>query len=1584
MFGKNPNNINNPPPKRFYYKKTWFSGVKIPRWKLSLGLAGVVLMLVIVLFSNQIGDLLSLFGLRAAGPDFLMEVEPPVITLGPDETTAVYEVRLTPVDPIAGIVGAATLSVIIDDPNVVSTSFDLNPVVFDPSYQATIISHLTIVTSLPHPLTETIIDFAVMAGGPFHSILDNIISMIIKTDTARLVLEGQPSPDFSILVAPKNRTIYSGDATSYTVTLTSLNGFAGDVMLTSPDLVGITGSYLNSFNFSLNPVPLVADEVRTIDLDMTSLAGLTDMFNINFLVIGTAVTGTPPVTIEHSDSASLTILPVQDYKITVTNTPQTKAPGETATYPITIERINGFTEAITLTSDLVLPHASISKVEFSSTIINVGDPTPTISLTANIPTPDATVNFIVFGNVDNLNDDGPAMRQSAGMMYIVNAVDYTLEVTPPAISVFAGDTAVYTVTIHPLNGFNEPVQLTDNVLTNFGTYVESVTYDANPITVSTSMRIKTKPGVTHPGFDFTVTGTSQPSGIIRFDMANLAIGVTPDYSISIDPLLRIVAPGQSAQYTVTLTRIGGFTSDVNLVTDLATQPGVESAIFNPVMLTGGNLVSTLTVTAKILAANADYPFVVDGRTLDLQGVPAIRYSEEAHFVIQSTADFFITIEAPKSQTVAPGGVATYHILLTRLNGYRETVTLTHDLISPFVASAIFDDNTMEDGDNDAYLTVTATDPADAISLPFIVTGTGLVEGIMANRTDNAVFAIQNMEDYQISINPDSRTVAPGGVTTYDITLTRMFSFTGNVTLTTDLTSKAGVQSAVFNPLVLSGGTLVSTLTVTAQNPTANASHIFIVYGDTPLLNGVPARRTDTATLNIVNTPDFNIAVIPPSITIAPGQTAVYDVNLQIINGYTNTVTLSDNLIGTYGAWLSSATYDSSTLSPASPSTKLRVTAKLGIGNQDIIGFIVTGNGLVGGVPANRTDTADLLIRNPYDYSIAIDPNSRTVAPGGNTTYDVTLTRNFGFTGAITLTTNLGAMTGVSSAILNPIVLTGGNLTSTLTVIANNPALDANHLFTVFGDTPMLNTGPATRTAQATFIIENNEDFTVSITPKTKQIAPSGTALYNITANRVNGFNGNITLTNDLVGEPGILSALFTDPILNSGETATTLTVVTTGNISTSDIPFLIFGSGSPEGIPTQRQDNATLSIVDFTISITPNSRTIVPGQSTSYTVNLVRLNGFTGTVDLTTDLGTKSYISSALFADTALGSGQNSTTLNVITTGPAPDTDINFIVTGNSTVDTITLSHQTGALLRLITLTIPDFTITVTPKTRTVNAGESTTYDVLMHRLNGFAESVTLSNDLLTNYGDYIASATFGWDILPGGNTDITTTLYVTSKVISGNIDVPFTVTGKETVTGLPEHSDTATLSIVVEVVTPPSGGGGGGGSYTPPAPTAPETPTVPTTGGGEQDYTITVDALTDTTIHPGQSATYLVTIYRIGSFDGPVDLTTDVLQLNPDVASATFTKTTIPAGETTTQLVLIARPNTVIDSRTVFNVQGFNTSIGERKDDDKVAIVVPPQLPSTGPAPTTGFWLWLMFLLFISWEHAFNPKAIISAKKAR
>src|SRR5204863_321331 len=106
------------------------------------------------------------------------------------------------------------------------------------------------------------------------------------------------------------------------------------------------------------------------------------------------------------------------------------------------------------------------------------------------------------------------------------------------------------------------------------------------------------------------------------------------------------------------------------------------------------------------------------------------------------------------------------------------------------------------------------------------------------------------------------------------------------------------------------------------------------------------------------------------------------------------------------------------------------------------------------------------------------------------------------------------------------------------------------------------------------------------------------------------------------------------------------------------------------------QDAPPTAVPDFTISATPNSRSIACGSGTTYTATIAATNGFSGTV---------TFSASGLPTGTSGG-----------------------------------LAHSTS-----VTLGVTDFSVAVSPASRTITAGSNTTYTLTVSALNGFSGTVT-------------------------------------------------------------------------------------------------------------------------------------------------------------------------------------------------------------------------------------------------------------------
>jgi hypothetical protein len=201
----------------------------------------------------------------------------------------------------------------------------------------------------------------------------------------------------------------------------------------------------------------------------------------------------------------------------------------------------------------------------------------------------------------------------------------------------------------------------------------------------------------------------------------------------------------------------------------------------------------------------------------------------------------------------------------------------------------------------------------------------------------------------------------------------------------------------------------------------------------------------------------------------------------------------------------------------------------------------------------------------------------------------------------------------------------------------------------------------------------------------------------------------------------------------------------------------------------------TITVADFALSATPTSRTVLPGAGTSYTATVTGGTGFGATVSFSVS-GLPAGASGAFTKTAVTGSG--SSTLNVTTSLSTPAGSY-----------PLTIKGTTGPLTHSVTVTlvvVGNFTLAVSPASRTISRGHSTTYTVTITPGQGFSGTVNLSATGLPN----LATATFApTSVVTSG----TSTLKVVTKKRVARGTFILTITGSS---GARVHSATVTLVI--------------------------------------------------------------------------------------------------------------------------------------------------------------------------------------------
>ena len=1296
-----------------------------------------------------VGFILNLLAAGAV-PDFSLEITSPAgepagndvqITAGND---APYTITVTAINGFRGIVNLQHTGFTDYMPPLgdVITGIDFPTAVDiddDTPHDVALVVHTNGALIAPVDINFTVRGIDVMGN--------------IRSDNGILhIIPAPPAPDFQITATPSTGmprdellryVTYPGGQVQYNITVLREDLWGGvveaDVVWSDEDAAARDierVEFDNGGHFTEGST----QELAVLTIHTTTTATAEDL---TFYVRGLGdLDGLEPLEERITKSWTFSIM---DFSIALSPLNQTVGDGETANYLVRLTPLNQFNGTIRFS---VVPNSltdyqnyiAAERFDFPIYIWHVSGISPIINLSIDtkaydpgnsLPYP-KDIPFRVRATV-LLPFVGLAHNSNEGQLHIVTAQDFAIGLSfvpsteQPAEMAWPGGTIKYQVFLTRLKGWSGAVDLTHNLIIGWPSEIASVvfanggTFPAASGNDSTLMTITIKTTASAIRVNrFSVFGTGNVGGIdvthsvlATFDIINFTITVTPEPPHNGETLAGEVH--DDIIYRVTLTPLNMYTGmivawlDTNLTTNPAWDEDINSFWFDDPFLTAVSTTQPFTflhIKTLITISEKDIIFTVTGEDKDkhlADGITHLTNSGNALLRVlpRSGNPAFTIAVMPASRTVVPGGNTTYAVIIYPIDNFRGTVNLNHNLIHQAVDSALLDLNSLVVTDIDlnpsTTLRVQTNTSVYPIGIPFTVRGISNDYGAPITAVSNdAYLFITDLPNFELYITPNERTVQPGQTADYTVYIIRSSSFMGNVNLSTNVGSFAGIAGYSFdnNPLTL--GNDSTTLHVSTVSPFNNATINFNVSG-----SGTPGVRTALATLYIVNIvqPAFSILIDPDTRTVAPGGSTSYDVLVTATGGFIGRIDLTHNLL--HSSIQSAVLKDNYLIfnpGDIQLSTRLNVTVFPAVPNATIY-FTVHGDETAGPLEAT-SNQATLIITNQPDFTLTLVPSENSGFPGERVDYTLNLTRLNGFTGNVTafITTDQPGLIADITIENNGIfdTTTGDDLLVSITTMANAIAQDI--LITAHG-TAVGIVGERTDDA-----ILHVVDFIIYVTPQRMLGRRGSTVIYLVELVRNNNFDRAINLSTSLTGNINLSDVGFANggvfPAQVGGDQETNLNVEIAPDARVMDIPFIVTGTDLTSA--QQREDNAILTIyevtilVDFTITISPDSQTVEPGGSTAYTITITRLNGHTGDITLTTDLAIKNpnEIESAKFEDTVISVGEDSTILNVKTKDTARNsTDpITFNVWG----DTITLSRADSADL-IIYKTTGGGGTTVTP-----------------------------------------------------------------------------------------------------------------------------------------------------------------------------------------------------------------------------------------------------------------------------------------------
>ena len=305
-------------------------------------------------------DALAAYQWLSTAPDFAVTASPTEVTTLPGGGVS-FDVSVVGINGFAGDVALA-----LGGLSGAQASWTISPAVI-PGGTGT--AHVSISTS------------TAIAPGSYPLTINAVSGGLSRTAAVRLVVTAPA--DFALAATPSSRSAAAGSSAVYTMTVTSLNGFAGTV---TPSLGGLPGTVGTA---SFSPSAIVGSGTSTLTI-ATSTSAPPGTYPLT-------VTGTSGAT-SHSAAITLVVTPRPDFAMSASPASITVLRRQTATYTVSTSASGGFAGAVALS---VTGAPAGSQVNFTPN--PVGAPgTSTLRLTTTGVTPRGTFTLRISGTSGSL------------------------------------------------------------------------------------------------------------------------------------------------------------------------------------------------------------------------------------------------------------------------------------------------------------------------------------------------------------------------------------------------------------------------------------------------------------------------------------------------------------------------------------------------------------------------------------------------------------------------------------------------------------------------------------------------------------------------------------------------------------------------------------------------------------------------------------------------------------------------------------------------------------------------------------------------------------------------------------------------------------------------------------------------------------------------------------------------------------------------------------------------------------------------------------------------------------------------------
>jgi hypothetical protein len=673
-----------------------------------------------------------------------------------------------------------------------------------------------------------------------------------------------------------------------------------------------------------------------------------------------------------------------------------------------------------------------------------------------------------------------------------------------------------------------------------------------------------------PGYDL-VTGWGSPAGQGLIDA--LAPAAPASFALSSSASALTLDPGSSAETTITVTEAAGFSDAVNLSVS-----GLPSGITASWTANPASGKSLLTLEAAGSAVRGSYLLTVTGTSAS--------QTVSTNLELTVNGPGFTILPSPSNLKIYPGTSGTVSFLVTGLGGFSSGVNfaVTSGLPTGITASWVSNPT-----NGMSSLTLTASDSAST-SIDTMLTVTGVSGNLTATTT---LALVVSPPLFYLNFAPYPAAIVQGKTITTTVTAIPVDHFTDTIKLSAP-ELPPGV-SASFNPASIGFGQ-TSTLTLTACDSAALGAGIV----------GVEASGSYAETINQINlavtpvaSPSFAIGAAQSTLTLAQGGSVTDGITITPQNGFAGSVNLA----------VTSALPSGVTASFAPSSTAGSSRLNLSASSTAAAGFYAVW--ITGTSGAQSTVASIFLTVNPPPgFTLSASPGTVSLTQGANTTDQVTVIPQTGFSGTV----NLAVISPLPAGFTASFATSSTTGSSALMLGANYSVPAGSYPVTIAGTS-----NGRTVTATIPLAVE-----AVSTMPTSMALAvspSSGTlmagSLYTITAT-VTPAGG----TGMPTGEVQFTVGSETQAVALNAAGVATFSGTAPADPGSLAISAAYQGTAGFAASASSALNETIASAAPPTFALAANAVSIAPGAAAdnTSTITITASGGFTGAVDLSAQI----------------------------------------------------------------------------------------------------------------------------------------------------------------------------------------------------------------------------------------------------------------------------------------------------------------------------------------------------------------------------